>query len=138
MLVSKRWFRLSSNLRSSCTYRFPHIKFRDSWRYSSFFTGYAKCHALRPIGSKYSSAFLFNWVYYLITWICTKLICGIYIFHYVWSSLEIMYIVLIALLLENIKLFYSLLFFVCLYLEILALSNFFKCIIATKGSESQV
>ena len=60
-----------------------------------------------------------------------------YIFHYIWSSLKIMCIAFIVLLLENIKLFYRLLLF-CLYIEILAVSSLFKCLVATKCSESRV
>ena len=39
---------------------------------------------------------------------------------------------------ENIKLFIHITFFVCLRIEKLADSNFFKCLIAIKCSESRV
>ena len=48
-----------------------------------------------------------------------------------------MCIAFIVLLLENSKLFYVLLLF-CLYIEILAVSSWFKCLIAMKCSESRV
>ena len=70
-------------------------------------------------------------------WICTKLICGIYLSLCIWSSLKIMCIAFIVLLLEYSKLFYILLLF-CLYIEILAVSSFFKGLIAIKCSESRV
>ena len=57
-----------------------------------------------------------------------------YIFHYTWSSLEIMCIAFIVLLLEDSKLFYLLLL-LCLCIEILALWNLFKCLIAIKCSK---
>ena len=60
-----------------------------------------------------------------------------YIFHYVRSPLEIMCIAFLVLLLENTKLFYILLLF-CLYIEILAVSSLFKCLIAIKCLESRV
>ena len=43
----------------------------------------------------------------------------------------------ILLLLENTKLFYTLFLF-CIYLEILSISSFFKCLITIKCSESRV
>ena len=52
-----------------------------------------------------------------------------YIFHYVRSPLEIMCIAFIVLLLENTKLFYTLLLF-CLDIEILSVSSLFKSLIA--------
>ena len=54
-----------------------------------------------------------------------------------WSSLEIMCIAFVVLLLENTKLFYVLLLF-CLHIEILAVSTLYKCLKATKFSESRV
>ena len=60
-----------------------------------------------------------------------------YTFHCAWSSLESMCIELIVLFLENTELFYVLLF-ICLEVEILAVSSLFKCVIAIKCSESRV
>ena len=51
--------------------------------------------------------------------------------------MEIMCIAFIVLLLENTKLFFTLLLF-CFYIEILAVSSLFKCLIAVEYSESRV
>ena len=69
-------------------------------------------------------------------WICTKLICNIYLSLYM-AITEIMCLAFRVLLLEISKLLYILLLF-CLYIEILALSSLFKCLIAIKCSESRV
>ena len=61
----------------------------------------------------------------------------IYIFHYVWSLLEIMCLALLVLLQENVKLF-EILWFFCLYTEILADSNLLRYRIIIKYSESQL
>ena len=61
-----------------------------------------------------------------------------YAFHYIWSPLEIMCIALIALLLENIVLYYYILLLHCLQIEILAVSILFKCLIAIKCSKIRV
>ena len=107
------------------------INFGVSRRYS-FFTGYTKCHALPSTVSKYLRV-LFQ---YKLESVQNKSVA--YIFHYIWSSLEIMCIVFIVLLLENSKLFHILLLF-CLYIEILDVSSLFKYLIAsTKCSESWV
>ena len=66
-----------------------------------------------------------------------KILSLSYIFHYIWSSPEIMCIAFIVLLLKNSKLFYTLLLF-CLYIEILAFSSLFKYLITIKYSESRV
>ena len=79
-------------------------------RWYSFFTRYTKCHALWSTSSKCLRAFQ-----YLLESVQNYSVA--YIFHYVWSSLEIICISFIVLLLENSKLFYLLLLF-CLCIEI--------------------
>ena len=95
-----------------------------------FFAGYTKHHALLSTGLKYLRAFQ-----YLLKSVRNYSVA--YIFHYVWSSLEIMCIAFIVLLLENSKIFYIVLL-LCLYIEKLAESSLFQCLIAIKCSESQV